>query len=85
MQHGPHLARSHPALGENLTELIYTYFERVRRRKHKRQAAVSRDSWLDESYICRLISGERSHPSRDALILLGAWGLELAVHEWTNS
>lgn len=74
-------AHYQPAIGETLNDLIYQYFERVRRRKHKRQAAVSRDSWLDESYICRLISGERSHPSRDALILLGAWGLELAVPE----
>lgn len=73
--------RYQPAIGETLNDLIYQYFERIRRRKHKRQAAVSRDSWLDESYICRLISGERSHPSRDALILLGAWGLELAVPE----
>jgi len=81
VQHRSHPTNSHPALGETLNDLIETYFERIRRREHKRQAAVSRDSWLDESYICRLISGERSHPSRDALILLGAWGLELAVHE----
>jgi hypothetical protein len=42
---------------------------------------ISRDAWLDESYVSRLFSGERSNPSRDALVLLGAWGLELAVEE----
>jgi hypothetical protein len=49
--------------------------------KSKIQSAISRDSWLDTSYVCRLINGTRSHPSRDALILLGVWGMELDVHE----
>lgn len=39
------------------------------------------DAWLDESYISRLFSGERNHPSRDALILLSAFGLELRVED----
>ncbi len=53
----------------------------LRLRKGKRQADIARDAWLDESYVPRLASGERTNPSRDALILLGAWGLELPVHE----
>jgi hypothetical protein len=36
---------------------------------------------LDESYVSRLFSGERFHPSRDALILLSAFGLELPVED----
>ena len=50
---------------------------------------VARDAWLDESAACpersrrvsRLLSGERSNPSREAIILLGGWGLGLAVEE----
>jgi hypothetical protein len=41
---------------------------------------MSRDCWLDESYVGRLFSGERTHPSRDALILLAVFGLELPLH-----
>lgn len=66
---------------DSLTDLINKYFLRIRRRKNKSQSAISRDSWLDTSYVCRLINGTRSHPSRDALILFGVWGLELDVHE----
>jgi hypothetical protein len=73
--------RFHPTHGETLSDMLRRYSEKVRFRKNKRQAAISRDAWLDESYVSRLISGERSHPSRDALILLGGWGLELDVHE----
>jgi len=73
--------RFHPTHGETLSDMLSKYSERVRFRKDKRQAAISRDAWLDESYVSRLISGERTNPSRDALILLGGWGLELAVHE----
>jgi hypothetical protein len=65
----------------SLADLLTEYSRRVGRHKAKRQAAIARDAWLDESYVSRLISGGRSNPSRDALILLGAWGLELAVHE----
>jgi transcriptional regulator with XRE-family HTH domain len=67
--------------GESLTELLQKYGERVRRLKGKEQAQMARDAWLDESYVSRLFSGERANPSRDALILLGNWGLELAVEE----
>jgi transcriptional regulator with XRE-family HTH domain len=75
------LARFQPVSGESLSDLIRKFSDRLRFRKGKRQADISRDSWLDESYVSRLISGERANPSRDALILLGAFGLELAVHE----
>ena len=39
------------------------------------------DAWLDKSYLSRLLSGERDNPSRDVLILVGNWGLELAVED----
>ena len=67
--------------GDSLTDLLRKYSDRLRFRQQKRQADIARDCWLDESYVSRLISGERVNPSRDALILLAGWGLELAVHE----
>ena len=67
--------------GESLPELLRKYSDRLRFRMNKKQAQIARDAWLDESYVSRLISGERANPSRDALILLGAFGLELPVHE----
>lgn len=60
-----------------LTELL----QRYRTKLDKRQADIARDSWLDESYVSRLFSGERINPSRDALILLVAFGMELPVEE----
>lgn len=59
---------------------VVRYGERVRR-QGKNQAQIPRGAWLDESYVSRLFSGERTNPSRDALVLLGAWGLELAVEK----
>lgn len=67
--------------GDALAEILRKYSDRLRFRTNKKQAQIARDSWLDESYVSRLISGERGNPSRDALILLGAFGLELPVHE----
>lgn len=58
-----------------LTELLQAYREKL----NKPQAQIARDAWLDESYVSRLFSGERTNPSRDALILLGAFGLALPV------
>ena len=66
--------------GEPLVDLLRKYGERTRQRG-KTQAQIARDAWLDESYVSRLLSGGRDNPSRDALILLGNWGLELAVEE----
>ncbi len=65
---------------ESLAYLLRKYGARARQRG-KTQAQIARDAWLDESYVSRLLSGERDGPSRDALILLGNWGLELAVEE----
>ncbi len=73
--------RIQPEEGESLTALLRKFTDRVRLRKGKNQAQVAGDAWLDESYLSRLLSGERDNPSRDALILLGNWGLELAVEE----
>jgi len=72
--------RLQPAVGESLTALLRKHGDRARLRG-KRQALIARHAWLDESYVSRLLSGERDHPSRDALILLGAFGLELPVED----
>lgn len=64
-----------------LAILLGKYSERVRRQKGKTQAQIARDSWLADSYVSRLLSGDRLNPSRDALVLLGCWGLELSVDE----
>jgi hypothetical protein len=66
--------------GESLSALLREYAHRVLR-NGKTQAQVARDAWLDESYVSRLLSGERDNPSRDALLLLASWGLGLAVEE----
>ena len=58
-----------------LTEAL----QRHRVEVQKSQAEIARDAWLDESYVSRLFSGERTNPSRDALILLSAFGLGLSV------
>jgi transcriptional regulator with XRE-family HTH domain len=63
-----------------LTVLLQRYGDRAKLRG-KRQSQISRDAWIDDSYVSRLLSGERESPSRDALILLGAFGLGLAVEE----
>jgi hypothetical protein len=65
----------------DLTALLAEYAMRVRRLRGKTQADIARDAWLDTSYVSRLLSGQRLNPSRDALILLGCWGLELSVDE----
>ncbi len=72
--------RLQTVVNERLTALLKKYAERVLRRG-KHQAQIARDAWLDESYVSRLPSGERSNPSREALTLLGGWGLGLAVEE----
>lgn len=66
---------------DGLTFLLAKYAQRIRRTKGKSQAQIARDAWLDNSYVSRLLSGQRAKPSRDALILLGSWGLELPVDE----
>jgi transcriptional regulator with XRE-family HTH domain len=72
--------RAQSIAGESLTALLQKYGDRAKLRG-KRQSQISRDAWLDESYVSRLLSGERDNPSREALILLGCWGLGLAVEE----
>lgn len=63
--------------GSPLTELL----QRHRTRLTKSQADISRDCWIDESYVSRLFSGERTNPSRDALILLTAFGMGLPIED----
>jgi transcriptional regulator with XRE-family HTH domain len=68
------------AANGTLTSLLQRYGDRTKLRG-KRQSQIARDAWLDESYLSRLFSGERENPSRDALILLSAFGMGLAVEE----
>lgn len=63
--------------GTQLSELL----RRHRIRSKKTQADMARDCWLDETYISRLFSGERTNPSRDALILLAVFGVGLRLEE----
>ncbi len=72
--------RVQPVVGNGLTGLLRKFADRARH-LGKNQARIARDAWLDESYVSRLFSGERFNPSREAIILLGGWGLELAVEE----
>jgi transcriptional regulator with XRE-family HTH domain len=64
-------------VGTPLTQLL----RRHRARLDKSQADIARDCWLDESYISRLFTGERTSPSRDALILLAVFGIGLQLAE----
>ena len=59
--------------GHPLTALLRTFRDQT----GKSQAGISRTTGFDESYISRLFSGERTNPSRDALIILCVWGLGL--------
>ena len=72
--------RDRHTAGESLSALLRKYADRVLR-NGKTQAQVAGDAWLDESYVSRLLSGERDNPSRDALLLLASWGLGLAVED----
>ena len=61
--------------GHPLTALLRTFRDQT----GKPQADISRETGLDESYVSRLFSGERTNPSRDALVILCAWGLGLSL------
>ena len=52
-----------------------------RSRAQKSQADIARDAWLNENYVSRLFSGERTNPSTDALILLAVYGLGLPLED----
>lgn len=71
---------NHQAPGESLTELLRKFADREIR-KGKTQAQIAARSWLDESYVSRLFSGERSNPSRNVLLLICGWGLGLTVED----
>jgi transcriptional regulator with XRE-family HTH domain len=58
-----------------LTVALQSFREKL----NKSQAQIARDAWLDESYVSRLFSGQRDRPSRDAVILLTGFGMELSV------
>ena len=63
--------------GEGLP--LTAVLQEFRQKLNKSQAQIARDAWLDESYVSRLFSGERDRPSRDAVILLAGFGMELSV------
>ncbi len=52
-------ARVQPLRATALNDMLWKYFEKVRFGRDKRQAAISQDAWLDESYVSRLISCQR--------------------------
>lgn len=64
-----------PYIGTELT----TVLNKFRDQTTKKLAAIAADSWLSESYVSRLFSGERVNPSRDALITLALAGMGLSV------
>lgn len=64
-----------PYVGTELT----TVLNKFRDQTTKTLAAIAADSWLSESYVSRLFSGERVNPSRDALITLVLVGMDLSV------
>lgn len=66
--------------GESLSALLREHADAALS-QGKTQAQIAGDSWLDESYASRLLSGERDNPSRDALLLLTGWGPGLTVEE----
>ena len=71
---------THPLQRPSLLPLTRALQE-YRDRQSRPQADIARDAWLNESYVSRLFSGDRANPSRDALILLSAFGLRLSVPE----
>jgi transcriptional regulator with XRE-family HTH domain len=62
-------------------ELIRQGIEKAKRNFGKTQEEIARDSCLSRHYVKALAQGRRARASRDALILLGAWGLELSIAE----
>ncbi len=73
--------RSRFEVGEPLTQPLRRYKARL----DKSQADIAKDAWLDESYVARLFSRDRTNPSWDALILLAAFGLGCVWKRRTNS
>ena len=62
-------------------ELLAEVLQRLRVASGKSQAEISRGCWLDESYLSRLFSGEKTSPSRDVVILVVGYGMGLSVAE----
>lgn len=62
---------------ENISVTLNGHAGRLR---GKRQASFGRDAWLDESYVSRLLAGERIRPSRDTLPA-SALRLDILVEE----
>lgn len=72
--------RSSPDAPERV-ETLAEVLARLRSKSGKSQAEISRGCWLDESYLSRLFSGEKTNPSRDVTILVVGYGMGLGVAE----
>ncbi len=44
-------------------------------------ADISRNSWIDAGYLSKMFSGQKTHPSRDVVIRLAAFGLRLGMED----
>lgn len=47
----------------------------------KSQADIARDAWIDPGYLSKLLSGEKTNPSRDTIIRLAVYGLSLTRYD----
>ncbi len=60
-------------------------FTRLLREKYeahdKSQADMARDAWIDPGYLSKLLSGEKTSPSRDLVIRLAVFGLRLPRYD----
>lgn len=68
-----------PAIVEH--EELAEVLRRLKAKSGKTQAEISRGCWLDESYLSRLFSGEKTNPSRDVVILVVGYGMGLGVED----
>jgi hypothetical protein len=59
------------------TKLLRELWER----SEKSQADIARDAWIDPGYLSKLLSGEKDKPSRDTVIRLAVFGLNLTRYE----
>lgn len=60
-------------------------FTRLLRQKYealdKSQADMARDAWIDPGYLSKLLSGEKVNPSRDLVVRLAVYGLQLSRYD----
>ena len=69
--------QSRLASANAFTRLLRELWERG----DKIQADISRDAWIDPGYLSKLLSGEKTNPSRDTVIRLAVFGLALSRYD----